>query len=474
MAIEELKYEEIIVTVPTYEYSRIYPQSSATLNITADGQESVFEIPPKCFNFSKASLNFTMTPIAGTHFNNIHCDGVPFISQIQLYTRSGLFLCNITSLNKYLNTISRRENKLTDVQTWSRAGHNNGFMDVLRCPKSNPVGGNPLNFTGNVPTIAGDANITVANMAVIVNEINRLNAAIVNRNGNYPNADTAGSFADDPIYYIGDGVDTEANPVIRYMIPLERIKYCILSQNKDICFNEVLYLKLIWAHPNITGFNTTARNLIAGSVPIAGYAISGLLLYLPIEKNEFIIKKINDQIAAKFTYAVNFVYTQKIAKGAELGQSLSIRVNRSHGNKIKKIFYVPYAFDETGGTAFLHTSTPIVEYYTTINNVRRTQHNILPADGLDWLEQKESLTGSCVTGSTAFYYGWCHVEDFTHRATLTEKGCDEDRYNDGLLLELEQIYNVNCLVTTNAPLMNYFFIVCAKELVITPQGITLM
>ena len=71
---------------------------------------------------------------------------------------------------------------------------------------------------------------------------------------------------------------------------------------------------------------------------------------------------------------------------------------------IKRVEYHDI-FDETGGTAFLHTSTPIVEYYTTINNVRRTQHNILPADSLDWLEQKESLTGSYVTGSTAFYYG---------------------------------------------------------------------
>lgn len=471
MTVEELEYEEIPVTIPTYEYSRIYPQSSATLNITADGQESVFEIPPKCFNFSKASLNFTMTAAAlaaGGHFNNIHCDGVPFISQIQLYTRSGLFLCNITSLNKYLNTISRRENKLTDVQTWSRAGHDNGFMDVLRCPKSKPVGGNALG------TLTNDAGLTYGAVNGVITELNRLNAALVDRTGNYPNADSTGSFADDPIYYIGDGTDNGANPVIRYMIPLERIKYCILSQNKDICFNEVLYLKLIWAHPNICGYNTTARNLIAGSAPIAGYAISGLLLYLPIEKNEFIIKKINDQIAATFTYAVNFVYTQKIAKAAEQSQSLSIRVNRSHGNKIKKIFYVPYVAAETGGTAFLHTSATILQYYTTINNVRRTQHNIVPADGLDWLEQKESLTGSCVTGSTAFYYGWCHVEDFTHRATLTEKGRDEDRYNDGLLLELEQIYNVNCLQTTDVPLMNYFFIVCTKELIITPQGITLM
>ena len=51
---------------PSYRFLRMYQQTGGTTVTisTAGGETSVFEIPPRVFNFARSYLSFTMTPTA--------------------------------------------------------------------------------------------------------------------------------------------------------------------------------------------------------------------------------------------------------------------------------------------------------------------------------------------------------------------------------------------------------------------------
>ena len=124
---EALDYSKVVHSYGTYQLSRVVQQTGGqTVTVTlSGGQESVFELPPKVFNLSKSYLSFNLAPPAtGTkqagipYFNCLNVDGLPFLRQIQLYTRTGMMLCDITDVDRYTNMIFRRENLQTDVLTW--------------------------------------------------------------------------------------------------------------------------------------------------------------------------------------------------------------------------------------------------------------------------------------------------------------------------------------------------------------------
>ena len=94
----ELDYKSVDVSHGSYQLSKITPQSESNIITPNGGEEAIFEIPgSKVINFGRSILSFQFTPgTAGSaKFNWIHCDWFPFIRQLQLYTREGLFLCDI-------------------------------------------------------------------------------------------------------------------------------------------------------------------------------------------------------------------------------------------------------------------------------------------------------------------------------------------------------------------------------------------
>ena len=121
---ESLDYSKIDHTYGTYQLTRVVQQTGGqTFDITtAGGQESIFEIPPKVVNFSKSFIEASISiPIgAANAIAWTYADGFTFIRQIQLYTRSGLYLCDINDLDRYTNMMFRRELLNADVLGFDR------------------------------------------------------------------------------------------------------------------------------------------------------------------------------------------------------------------------------------------------------------------------------------------------------------------------------------------------------------------
>ena len=103
-----LDYKQMSVSRPTYRFSRLLPNTgSSSLTVTsAGGQEILIEIPAgKAFNLSESRLLYSITNIAtaGAAISYWYrADILPFVSQIQLYTRSGQYLCDGFSMLKHL------------------------------------------------------------------------------------------------------------------------------------------------------------------------------------------------------------------------------------------------------------------------------------------------------------------------------------------------------------------------------------
>ena len=117
----EIDYKKYEYIHPDYKLSRVTQQTGGnTVTLTsAGGNDSIFEIPAKCFNLPESYLNFTATVTAGgvNNYNYIHEAGIPWFQQVQLYTRSGLFLCDLQNAEHAVNMIGPVETKYEEMAT---------------------------------------------------------------------------------------------------------------------------------------------------------------------------------------------------------------------------------------------------------------------------------------------------------------------------------------------------------------------
>ncbi len=211
---DSLIYEQLPHTYGTYQLTKITQQngSQVAANSVSGGTESIFEISPKVVNFSKSVLQFTLAPVNAVTFNWLYTDGIACIRQLQLFTRSGVYLCDIQDFDRYTNMTFRRETlgddalridiplNTADGVLFGSSGFFEGLMPI------DPVVGNPIR-----PTLATATGVTV-------NESQ----------------------------YCLIGPTTTPSPIVNFRIQLSQIKNSILGLNKDLYFNgEILLLRIV-------------------------------------------------------------------------------------------------------------------------------------------------------------------------------------------------------------------------------------
>lgn len=436
---KELTYRKVPVSHPTYHLSQITQQTgSADFVVTpSGGQESIFELPTKTFNLARSVLSFTATPTGpgAGRFNYAHINGITFIRQIQLYTRTNEYLCDITDLNKYSNMTLRHTTKQSDLLTWDVVdGSNVGFFEGLT--RNNTIIFDDVE--GARPTVGGEARS--------INEAS----------------------------YVLVGAAGTATPTIDYQIPLSRIRDTIFSIDKDQYFGDTVYLRIVWA-PSTTTFYNGALIDNPSNDPqpdTGGFTVSSLKIYAAIEQNNVINQELMNKVqAGTLTYQVPYIHSTRTTLASN-SQNISVRYNRAHGRKLKKIYWAPYNGTDTINNSYDHEVTgKITDFYTMLNNVRTTQFNYVIANGLDWMDHKYCLTGSCINSSDEYYYNWTFIQDFTACDKESNTPDDESNTDDGYILEDEVKYDI-VAITANNQHNYYVFAVCMKDLTISSAGIT--
>lgn len=436
---EELDFKSLSISHGTYQLSKVTPQSGlSTVNITTSGgQESIFEFSPRVYNLGRSILSFTATPNASgaSQYNWFHCDGLSMIRQIQLYTRTGVYMVDIQDLNKYMKMTMRMSHKIKDVITWDKADDADGYFEGLRCNNTDEVQ-ITASALGGRPTTAGLANTSML----------------------------------EPSYTFVGAVNT-ATPVINFQVPFSRIVDSIIGLDRDQLFGETIYLRIVWApSTQAVFFGTSATNPTTGATVFAGeLVLSNLLVYLAVEQNPIIIQEMQNKYNAGLSYMVPYVYHNK-QNLSSTSQNISLKYNRAHGMKLKKILWSPFNNTESVNTTYDNDNLAddkVLSYYTLVNNVRTSQFNYNTSAGEDWLDKKHLFKDSCILGSNEYYYNFVHVEDFTDG-----KGLDAN-IDDGLDLTTEIKWDMSA-TTADAQHNHYIYAIATKQLTVSPAGVTLI
>ena len=106
---QELDYSNPSVDHGSYTWTKVTQSSGGTsvnIPLTSSPDVSVFEIPANTINLSKSYISFINTHVVTTDlFTKAFTLGACPIRSIQLVTREGLFLADITYANSYTNAI---------------------------------------------------------------------------------------------------------------------------------------------------------------------------------------------------------------------------------------------------------------------------------------------------------------------------------------------------------------------------------
>ncbi len=440
----ELDYQKKVSSYPLYRFNKIIQQSGGQdLTISGGGgQVSIFELPTQCYNLAKSELYFTLTPPqAGVGlFNWAFKDTVSPISRIQLYTRGGLYLCDLPYVANYTKVISKPETSYDEYVNYDQ-----GYQEV---------GGILDN---------GTIRFLRKNNALIANDA--FNPDYAKR---HDNTDAFTNYTEPQ--YIESGIQADtARPVLNICLPLSHIKNTILACDKDLFFGEIMILRIEWSAVNRIGFRSDdGTNPTANTVPAVGdYNVSNLALYLAVEKNQQIANSLMAKTQSGFSMLVPYVHGYKTNLGAGTA-SISLRFNRGHGKNLLKIYHSFFNNNETENTAYDNDNIAglkVNSYYTMLNNSRLQEFNIQIATNTydDYLIVKDKIQGSVIQNANIYRYNWFHIDNWSDIDLKDSQGAFNK--DAGIGLNLEQKWDI--YADALAQLNHYSFAVCQKVLTIT-------
>ena len=442
---EQLDYAKKEFIHPTYRYTKVLQQSGGQANTitTVGGQESIFEIPIQAVNFNRSHLDFQIhLPAGGAgNFQAIYYDCFPFIRQLQLYTRSGIYIADINDLANYTKVVWSAETKLSDF----------------------------LNKTISNTTNAGTGDASRPSLFGLGSLFERSND--ISANNLTPTAQASSISYTEPRYYkLGLGANVETTVNIR--LPLGDIYNTIFSIDKDIYFGEIILMRIVWHGSQKFSWLQTVVPAYAIQTQNADYA--NLALYLAIEKNEAIVNSLRSQILSSgMNILTPYVYTYKNNLNGQTA-TVSLRFNRGHGRRLLKIYTSPFNTVENINTAFDNNNFQagrISSYYTLLNNERLQEFDLNCRNLDDWSYMKEYLRDTVLQDSKVYQLNWFHKDDWTGKF---DKKIDDDNLETGLPLDLEQKSDVYFTLPAPAQYNYYSFAITQKMLTVGPQGITVI
>jgi len=435
----ELDYSKYTFSHGSYRFHQLTQETGGTTVTvtTAGGQESIFQCPPKAYNYSKAVLRFTATPTsAGANNYNWMYLCIPF-REIQFYGQNGPRIVDLQHAHRYWDALARQMVKLEDM------------LDM-------------------------EPNIASGSLFEGLARTNQLTSSAVSTRPDYDSAYVSYTEAQ----YVVVGGAAATTPVLNYQFRLGLLKDTFLGIDRDTYFDQIMYLRFVWLPSTQLGFyGTSATNPTTGAAALAqSVAISNLKLYMPVEQNPLIEADLKSKVSADsgMSLLMPYVHAQKQTLSSAT-QTPTVKLNRIHGQKLLKFIWSPYHVTESSNTAYNNSclaDAKITEFYIEVNGDRTTNFNVDTSAFDDYLIKKDRLKGSCIQSADEFQFKWCWVEDFTDNSSMTDKpfAPPQVNYIDGISLDSEVQIDVYGTTAGNN-LNHYLFAVCQRELVIRSGGV---
>jgi hypothetical protein len=444
MALQNPQIDYSVKTVdvlPKYKFSKLYQQTGGSaLTIAATSQESVFELPTRCMNLSRSSLSFNIVippavdPADGVtavaKYNRLFLAAVAPIRQIQLYTRGGVFLCDINNFDRYSNIVGLAETTKEDAVI-DNPDRTAGFASNTR---------QYLTVTGNKENYLYDDTVVLSN------------------NPYEPK-------------YAATGTAAPGASTYNIHIPFTAVSNTVLSIDKDFYFNEVVLLKITWNDKNSWGVDTTnATQMDGGAAAFSDIALSDLRLYLALETDMMICAGIIETVRTTgMTTIIPYAYQFKTSLAQNENHNVSIRLNRAHGRNLKKIYHTMYTSNGTLNSRYYHSNQDklnYLSYNTSVDNVRRQEFDVVTKYDEDYLIIKDILKGTIMEDINTFRNNWFILDKFDDELHSNKS----DTADTGLSLDVEHKWDLTAL-TLDSAWDHYTFAIVTRMLAITPEGI---
>jgi len=479
-----------------YELNKLTSrEGSANVALTtAGGMESTFEIPTRPLNLARSVLRFTYTPTtAGAgNYNRIYMDCLSMIKTIELRSRSGQYLCNLQHVGNYTKVIWKPEMKYEKFMALENHGDYNtvdekktgcgamlqkcnvGYIDVGTRPQKAAItnAGTLADLRNAVQTYIGPPPIAARR--------HDDNAVADNTAGEFSLVDVPYEEAK----YFEGGADNDASPVIAVKLPLGMLFGTIFELDKTIGFNEILDMRIVWESTARTSFfGTDAKSISTGAAAtVVGATVSNLNLFLAVETDPNVVLGVQQKIMGEgFPFKIEYPIAWKQALNGEQ-QNYVIKMNRSQGERIRRIYTSVFNSTENKNTSFdndnrtdsagggLQAGKKVKTYYTTLDGTRLQQFDVKTVDNEDYMILKDKLKGSAILNSDVYHYNWFHVDTWDNNRPLCDK--DTDGYEvSGLSLDTERRYEF--VATTPNQIQNHYTFAILQRSVLV-KGVEIM
>ncbi len=452
---DKLNYSKVDYTHPSYRMSRIFQQTGGqTVNLTkTGGQESIFEIPVSVFNLPRSVISYDFQiPGLNTKFVWAYDDLITHIREIQLYNRSGVYLCNLNYSDAYTKTVLKPETSADELLALST-------QDV-KVALANTIG--TMQFL--------ERNNSLSTVSY------RYDASASSLSYTEPKYLVVGAQGDNAVAATNTG-----SLSFRVQLPLRQFKNTVLNLDKDLYFGEVLLLRIVWNGVDQMYWTADAANdpvtgATAPATPGGLFTLNNLQLFLAREQNQAIINNLVSQVESTgMSILIPYVHST-LSSLTGTSQSVSLRFNRGHGARLQKVYHSIF---NNGTTLNLQYDNKNVagakctSFYTMLNNNRLQEFNVDVKQYQDYMLMEERLKGSAIQNSNIYQYNWFWCDDFTEVMDPEESAdSNADNRANGLDLTLENKWDI--YMTTTGDMRNFSFAVCQKIMTVGPSGLSVL
>lgn len=444
----QINYREKKKEYPRYKLQRVEPESGYSVFTLPAGGGTLtqFRLPANSvYNLSRSFLCFTATPEASGNFNHLYADFFPFISRLQVKTDSGNMLIDLKDVARHTKMTWKAGIKLSDYLSYERWDDGAGIA-INYLQKSDAITGTYARITPYV----GPAPAAVRNFVI------------------------------GPTYTISGGNAT-ATPVVRIRFQLGMLLHTLFELDKDLPFHEVLEINITW--------NRTSNILYTGDDAVdpqdnrvmynGSIDITNLCILLAQEQNKNIKDYLISQSKTERGVRTLLDYThQRITPLFGQNQSPIYRINKSHGQRLKRIY--SSLFDSTPLNAVVNTNygaagaatRKVLNFHTSLDNERLQDYNLNCLEHDDYVFLQNIIKGSVYQSSQMYDTSWVWIDDWTVIKNVEDEDASDDNIKEGISLETEKLYQFQA-ETRNDAFTHLASIVGQKELILNKDGVNL-
>jgi hypothetical protein len=420
-------YLQKSLSTPRYKFNNRALQSNSNTTISVGGGlVYTFELPANVYNLSESVVQFLITPaltgLGAGNYNTIHAQ-LPF-RRITLSNSRGAIV-DLQEVHKYFDLVKRHDIPNQAFNTTPKTG--SGTIPFEGIGKSNLIADNLRPLAGTTLGI------------------------------------------DEPRYLFEGGNNT-ATPLMAWSFKMKLLVDTLFSVDKDIFFNEIMYLRFYSLEVGQCGYyGTTVVTVATGALNVA-MGISNFIFQLAEEQNELLVNQVKELYnAGELSIMFPDVISDKFSLSTT-SQTFTKTYRQSDGKLLKRIITAPYNATESSATTYDHSNASaakITSYYTKINGVRVQDNNLICASYDDWVLVKDRLKGSMIANTEDFNFNWRHEENFMDDGAVRDKLNTSSNIVGGLEINKDITFDLYA-TTANA---NYFWSVYSivyRQLKIAP------